>query len=411
MTEQRLTTLLHELADDVKAPDLAARAWEIAGRRRKRRAVTLAAGAGLVAASLVVGVLLVQSPNGSDQRRVTGASSSPPSAPAAPQLAPARSAEVTLPFLATILPQVIDTSASAVAATPTLSADPITRASALVEPWSEGATPGPVLVVGSDGGVRRLDVALAWVADSGGNKQLPLDSGSLAPDGVQAAFAQRNAVVIVDLTSGTSRRVTVLGFNERVTWSPDSQRVLVAGASGESLVTLATSSVAGVPGMAPGPLGVLPAVTQVFLDHWRWADLWQDGSVAMQSEGASSPGSSSGVRGVAEWWGQAFASGGLVAAGGFSSGLHVEGASSSDPQVIAVFNPSQPAAARLLAFDWEGRNKGCCSVVGWLGTSTVLFTSEGGSDPTRVLAWDWRTGQVLRVSQLTAPSVVSLALG
>ena len=103
---------------------------------------------------------------------------------------------------------------------------------------------------------------------------------------------------------------------------------------------------------------------------------------------------------MGQWWGQGHARHDLVARGAFGAGVASDGFTTADPQVIAVVDVGQRSRERLLAFDWPGRSKGCCSVLGWSDPGVLLFTSVGDG-PTRILGWDVGTGRLYRVSEVT----------
>ena len=314
-------------------------------------------------------------------------------------VAPGREEEGALPFVDTALPRSVALSSDP----PPLSKNPLTRALALLEAWDDLARPAVIQVLGDDGRLRSLDqVRLAWATDGGGNRRLPLSAGSLSPDGTRAAFAQKDVIVLVDLRTAKVDRMTLAGLNEQVSWSSGSDRLLVVQGGGTALLSVATGAVddsgRGTPGWGAA-----------FVTGNRWADLRDDGTVAVASGGSPPVVSVDRVPHVSQWWGGAFSAGDQVARGAFSSDLVAEGVTTNHPQVIAVVDVTKPAATRLLAFDWTGRSDGCCAALGWLGAHSVLLSSDDGAGPKRVLAWDLETGAVARVTEITGATVVSLA--
>jgi len=316
-------------------------------------------------------------------------------------VAPGREEEGALPFVDTALPRSITLSLDP----PPLSKNPLTRALALLEAWDDLARPAVIQVLGDDGRLRALDqVRLAWTADGAGNRRLPLSSGSLSPDGTLAAFAQRDAIVLVDLRTAKVDRLALPGFNEQVTWSAGSDRLLVVQRTGTALVTVTTGAVDHRAARTPG-------WGATFVTGNRWADLRDDGTVAVASGGSAPVVAAERVPHVAEWWGAAFSAGDQVARGAFSSDLVAEGVTTNHPQVIVVVDVTHPAAARFLAFDWTGRSDGCCAALGWLGAHSVLLSSDDGAGPKRVLAWDLETDVVQRVTEITGAAAVAVAGG
>ena len=252
MTDQAVRELLKQVADAVPPRDLAARAWERAHRRRRRRRQGSAAF--VLAAAAVTGAVLVvpdrlgdapEAPAASEARtwKALGTTDEPHLL-----VGPTRAEEAALPWAATALPRRIVADAAGASR---LTEDPPDRALALLQaPVGEQYTPGPVLVLGDDGELRRID-GLSPVPDPGGNLSFPLDAGSLSPDGRRAAFAQRDMIVILELTSGVRRELTVPGFNEKVRWSRDSQRLLVAREGDALLLDVASGSSVDVPADSP----------------------------------------------------------------------------------------------------------------------------------------------------------------
>lgn len=93
-----------------------------------------------------------------------------------------------LPRLASKLPHEIAVDPSLAGP---LSGDPVSRAFALVR------TPAAVYVLGDDARLRRLDLL---------GPNAGFGTTVLKPDGKQAAFPQRDSVVLVDLTTAAARR-------------------------------------------------------------------------------------------------------------------------------------------------------------------------------------------------------------
>jgi len=398
MTERQLRVALHELADAVERSDLAASAWAGAQRRRiRRRRVTAVVGATTVAVALAV-VTYIRLPA---ERATLRPPVNSPIASAQPSVAvaPGREEEASLPYTDSPLPRSVKLSANA----PQLSKNPLTRGLALFESWNELSSPPPVQVLGDDGRLRELDqMHLAWVAGPDGNRRLPLSSGSLAPDGTRAAFPQKDEIVLVDLRTGAARTLPLRGFNQRVTWSSGSDLLLVSQGSGTALLTVATGAVDHSGASTPG-------WGAAFLDAPTWADLRDDGTVAVTSAGSLPAVAGERVPHLGQWWGGAFASGGLVARGAFSTDLEAVGVTTNHPQMVVVVDVAHPATSRMLAFDWTGRSKGCCAALGWFGGHTVLVSSEDGSGLTRVLAWDLDTGAVSRITEVVGATTISLA--
>lgn len=404
MTDPGVRELLDELASAVAPSDLTEIGWLDGRRRRTRRRALVATGA---VAAVVTVVTLTWATTPSPGNPPVGGTPTPSAGPTGSAVpgrilvAPARADEPALPWRSTPLPP--DLTAPA---TPTrLSADPVARALALIETTDPPSSHG-IEVIGADGRPRSIDsVNLQMVPDGAGNQSYPLRAGSLAPDGTKAAFPQHDAIVIVDLTTGLARRLALPGFNEDVQWSPDSNLVIVTRSAGG--VVLDASAGTSKPLTGSTGAGI------AFLDSTRLVELpasaTEQTSVRIRRTLTSQAEFVASINDFAGWWGQPFVTGQLVARSSFSAGLQVEGIATSNPQLITVLDTATPTDRRVLALDWTGRNKGCCPVLGWLDTDTVLFLSDGGGTATRILAWDVERRTVQRVSELPAQTLVSLA--
>jgi hypothetical protein len=251
--EDRLRTGLREEATAVELPArfVATAVADVQLRRRRRqvRAVTAAIATVAVvgAGGLALGTRADDGPQPRPIDDPAPATTDAPSPP--PTLDPSHVQRIrgdqtawdALPWHETALPRALPTD---VGSAPALSQDPIDHALALI-----GGTAASVGVVGDDGRLRRLDgVALERTLDPAGYRSSPVTQGSLAPNGGVAAFAQPDAVVVVDLTTGSSQRFDVPGHNTRVVWSPDLRQILIGREGGpSSLLGLDDGSVDAVP--------------------------------------------------------------------------------------------------------------------------------------------------------------------
>src|SRR5262249_40042183 len=79
--------------------------------------------------------------------------------------------------------------------------------------------------------------------------------------------------------------------------------------------------------------------------------------------------------------------------------------SGSEPDnFVVVLDESTGSVSHLLDLGWQDRNKGCCRGLGWIGTDTVIVST----DQEGVLAWRLSTGEVTRALPLTF-GVLSIA--
>lgn len=242
----------------------------------------------------------------------------------------------------------------------------------------------------------------------------PLSSGTVSPNGRLAAFPQPGDVVVVDATDASVRHFPVPAQDLRsVAWLPDSNRLLVSGpdvayrlviGSGgfgeESVVTVESSS---DPYAATAPYRLDGDAGRVRLLRYGLSTGWFLESIPQLPVGS--------------WSGQTFTAGNAAARLFQAGQLPQVPTTSSLPQVVAAVSVQPELPSRLLvlgetvaATPTPGRTTpdairtpGCCFVLGWYDDSTVLLRVEGW-----LLAWDMRTGQVRRVTEL---EVNGVALG
>jgi hypothetical protein len=115
---------------------------------------------------------------------------------------------------------------------------------------------------------------------------------------------------------------------------------------------------------------------------------------------------------VRSWVGQTFTSDSTAARLFISNDLQQVPTKASRPQVVAAISTLRALPSRLLvlgepvrvspgAADRQYlREPGCCAVVGWYDSSTPLIQVRGW-----LLAWDLRSGQVRRVTELAVNGV------
>ncbi|MET9245933.1 hypothetical protein [Nonomuraea sp. NPDC003709] len=378
MTDQRLRELFDDLAETLpEGPSRAGELWRQGRRSRARRRWTVAA----VAATLttLVAVEIVVSPEPVERGITVYPSATPtPTIPSTPPMdtAPPPSGEAGLPALATGLPQKW-------AGIPVVTSVP-GPVLALAE-FGDGR----IYLVKADGRVP-LDVKLSDSVDSAGNGGTALKPNSLSPDGTMAAFPQKDAVVVVDLVIGQTRRYKVPGFNEVVLWR--GEQLLVEQEKANYLLDLATGkarrqSYQGFTGVAgyrdlrivsPGEGG---------------RTVIQEGGseVALDVRGLTGEGGMPvGVLGNHGWQ-----RGDLVARSAFARGDQSENA-----DVVVVADADTGRVVRTLLLPWGDApdtrcGKGGCPVRGWIGQDTVII--ESGD---RLLGWNIGTGALSRVAEL-----------
>jgi hypothetical protein len=391
MGRDELSTLLAELVEDLDRPTLAARAWHQARRIRRRRAA-IAVATVFVLVALLPFTLIHRSgsptPAGPPEPAVTGS----PGTGARVDVVPTRIEPQ--PPVSPFWPAHQAPPANAVSLHTAPQAHPVQ----LFHP--DGA--GPVYAYGerpinggSGSGVFGwvvLDVGLTETRDADGNQASPLDQGSLGPLGERAAFAQPDAVVIVDLRAGTAESIPLPGLNEEVTWYPDGQHLLVSSASRTWLVRagrpgFADAGVVGevaVPGSEVAQLvsedtglvtmaaraGGPPVIT-------RWDDEGR-GELSRQSVNPATIG--------------AYRIDALAPRGWRSGGRIAQAASGQagnwPGDFVLVVDTGSGAITNVLDLRSSGV-KGCCAVLGWQNPDTVVVRTTDD-----VLLWSPSTGRV-----------------
>lgn len=402
MSDQRMRELFEDLAGTVPAPQLTDATLQGAQRVRRRRRTALVGAAAAGVAVTVIAVSVGSSPKRIPRVAAPPAASASPSqfGPFAVDVAPVGSEgrlarlDVGLPTSITLDPR----------RALKLSAAPVDRAVALLQAGEDQTT---VYLLGSDRKLRVLDtVALKAPEDEFGNAQGVLDSTSLAPDGKRAAFAQRDEVVIVDLTTGRVERLRVRGFNENVLWQPDAVGLIVEQANATYLV-----DVRGAKRQTYASFDSMATVGQVTDNIVRLGSADGDGSAVSRWTLGGGPISKTPLPtpwlAVDSWYGTGWRNGGLVARSLFAPKvLEPSGAG----EAAVVVDVASGKVVRALLFPRTpdnavvGRKLQCCEVRGWAGPDTVVVQS-----PNRLLAWNVRTGALRIVTQMS-PGVGTVSL-
>ncbi len=394
MSREDLTAILTELTEDVTAPSLAAPAWVRARRVRRRRAVV-----GVVTAVLVVSasVATARAP----------VRSAPPPGESTPTPVPSGGARIDQ--LPTTIPTATDAAPywpsdlNPPGDAPTLNQMPLSHAVLLFQPASDG----PIFVWGEgsiNGGSGngkfqwvRLPVDVSDTVDAGGNRATPVDINSLGPMGESVAFAQTGEYVVVNLMTLTTQRIPLPGLNEEVTWLPDGRHLFVNNATQTWLVGLdhVVGQVA-VSGWYVTPLVgearglttmMLPAGEQMVVHRFD-----DEGHAAVSSfEVANAPSYRPKY----------------LQPRGWRMGNRIAQAASGQVgnhpgDFVVVVDDRTESVTHVLDLG-TGRNKGCCTVLGWENTETVLVRT----DQDGLLRWHLPTG---RVSRLSPPAAGTLSI-
>jgi hypothetical protein len=403
--EGKIAELLALTAAKACMPDRAEAAWARARRVRRRRRVL----AGIASAAVVAAIPVLVAGSWPD-----AGTPDPVPATAGPTVATTRPGVDRVPAALTraassALPAGL--SVTPHAGTPTLSQQPMERATALVQRHApDGARgPQPVFALGADGAWRRVEIPnLMLTRDSDGNRADPLRPTALSPDGRSAAIAQPDALVVVDLTTAQVRRVPLPGYPEQVLW-PDDATVLVGG----DTATFAVEPRAGTATRVTAPVSLWDLATPP--DGERWVELpptaaydrntarpvlrrWSLDEAQARSE-VPVDGSGLGPYGVLDWQGPATRRGDLVARAGWGWTPTLSGA-----EQVAVVNLRTGVVERMLALD-ENRTNVCCRPLGWLDDHTLLVHT----DREGILTWNVRSGEISLAAAGFTDATVALA--
>lgn len=281
-----------------------------------------------------------------------------------------------------------------------LSAAPVRRALALLQLAPGPQQTGQVFVLGDDGKLRALDVlSVAPTADTEGNPRSPFGTTALKPDGTQAAFPQRNQVVLVDLTTAKVRRLPVPGRNVRTLWQ-DEQLLVVQG---QDTVALDPETGRIRPrrytgfGLAAGTRPGAPILELVDSARNWTLRAWSGNAELAASAVPNLPGGAISFHpGWAEGWQLAF------------DALAFESEPAPDltdrtESVFAIDGHTGQVVRQLFLSTGTPRARPtrCCAVLGWLDPHTVLVGVSG--TPYSVLAWDLNSGKLAQVTRISAP--------
>ncbi|WBQ07678.1 hypothetical protein [Kribbella sp. CA-293567] len=408
MKRDEVPLLLARAADGLPEPELTDAAWAagVAYRRKQRRSII----AGVIAFVLVVvaGVLVMTL--GGDRFALTPPDTpSPPpgSVPPAGQIAgitywnaPPAGSEPFLDRVSTPLGDLLRVPDNP----EDLRNDPIDRLAAVVLAPAEGKF--VPLFLGADSRWAQAPGELQPIATG-----LPLSAGAIAPNGKLVAFPQPGAVHIIDASTAMTRSVTLPSRDIRsVSWLPNSTRLLASGpgAAYRLDVDLASNQPSVVGSVAAShdaddattPYRLDGVAGQVALRQYAGNNGWVEVSNPQLP--------------VASWVGQTFDSGASVGRMFVASELAQVPTVASQAQVLATISALQPLDDRLLVFGETPaatptpgrstpdriREPGCCFLLGWYDQQTALLQVTDW-----LLAWNLRSGQVRRVTELEVDGV------
>jgi hypothetical protein len=408
---EEVPILLRQASDRLPEPELADAAWAggVAYRRRQRRSII----AGLIALLLVVvvGVLVMTVGGGKNAFTPPDTTPSPPgSIPPAGQIsgidywnAPPAGSERFLDRVSTPLGELLSLPTDA----KDLRTNPMNQIAA-VTLAAQGGNYRP-LFLSSDSHWARDSRELRPIATG-----LPLSSGAIAPNGKVVAFPQPGGVYVIDASTPKARLITLPSQDIRsVSWLANSIRLIVSGPGTAyqldvDVQATKAPAVGGVavsndPEDATAPYRLDGQAGDVALRQYAGNNGWVEVSNPRLP--------------VGQWVGQTFAGGNLVGRMFVASQLPQVPTVASQAQVVAAISTLEPRDDRLLVLGEtpaatptpgrttpdQIREPGCCFLLGWYDSQTALFQVTDW-----LLAWNLRTGQVRRVTEL---DVDGLALG
>jgi hypothetical protein len=411
MRREDVEPLLRQAAHQLPEPELADAAWAeaVAVRRARKRSVLVGVIVVVVVAVITFVGLTVSTGNHADPTPPTVPPTNPPDyiAPAGQiagldyWVAPPPGSERFLDRLETPLGDRLELPVG----TRRLAKHPLDRVAAVVLARNGGSY--QPLLLGADATWASADVELVAV-----DGHAPLSPGAVSPDGRTVAFPQPGQLVTVDASTAEINHYALPSQDVlSVSWVDNAQHVLISGHGSAYRVLV------GEGGDGERPLVVVhgspdpDAVTAPFRI--------ENGSVQRYLVSGDWVEDSTHVLPEQSWVGQTFSSDGGVARVFVARNLAQVPTKESQPQVVAAIStlPALPSRLLVLGEPLSGpprsprgagdpafvREPGCCSVLGWYDSGTVVFQVRGW-----VLAWTLDSGRVRRVTEL---AVDGLALG
>jgi hypothetical protein len=361
-----------------------------AHRRVRRRRGALAAGAAAVAVTCVVGVAAVTD-RGPDTSPSPAPAPMTPSRSVGPHPAPVVQWLWLRGHWHSALEDMDFGRIPGSSAPPSLSTDPVGHAALAIN--DPGLT-SRVLVLGDDGRWREVDVP--GLVPAGNHELYPraiLRPTSLSPDATRLALPQPNALVVVDLTQGTSRRYDVPGpANLYPVWIDRTHLLLTPeGARHGTVVDLTHGT------HTPSPYGETTAFADDTTVTWDAGGpthstlVWGDGRR---------------VRTLGDNGGGFFPQPPLVRNGVV---VGVGGIYSDDqaPSFGTIgINVVDGSTGRVLAYLPLTRGKGTDAILlGWESDRPLIGIPQPGVVNLDVFAWDWRHGSLDPVGSVGARDV------
>lgn len=404
MRREDVRPLLEQAIGSLPEPDLADAAWAggLTIRRRRRRSQVIAAIVVVLVLAVAGAVVAVKGPsfglNPPDDLPTHPPGYVPPAGQIAGMdfwIAPRAGSEAWLNRLVTPMGGELNYPDDPAP----LAEKPVDQIAAVV--LSRNGDRFRPLLLASTANWSEVDVDLVPIATGA-----PLSTGAVAPSGRLVAFPQPGAVVVVDSTRAATRRIPLPAQDIRsVSWLQDSERLLVSGSRTTYRVSVTDQEVVTVQPSVDPDAGTAPyrldgITSQVVLMRYARRGWTADSPVQLP---------------VQRWTGQTFTSGNVAARVFVSDVLPQVQTVASRPQVVAAISAVDTQPSRLMVLGETPpatppptgvpmpdavRERGCCAVLGWYDSETVLFQVTNW-----MLAWSLETGQVRRVAELRVSAV------
>ena len=406
MTDRDLGALLEQASDGLPELDLAEQAWAaaVAQRQQRRRLLTGSVAALAAAGVAVTAVQVAGSPTPSPTPRPAPAASSTTTAAATKAgtlsdgtpsaVMPAEGTEGRLQLRDLGLPRRIDAEARATDLS-TLK-EPLDAIAAVYLRELRGARYQPVLVTPAGEQVLVDTLTLASTTD-GNNLGAPMGLRAVRAGGRYVVFAQPGKVVRLDTRSGDTVSYPVPSpVLEWAGWGAAGSVIVARDAEHAWTIDPRQPGAEAVPvGGDGGYEGTFRITTSDTTPVEVRVTRFDDRAVPGAALPLKAP--------VFQTWGETVNTAQWAATGAFFDQDVTSAALAGSYQGLLAVDTEQLDARVLLAPEnpdgQQGRTKGCCVPLAWADASTLVYRSSGSSG-SWLLAWDLRTNEVSRMSQL-----------
>jgi hypothetical protein len=288
-------------------------------------------------------------------------------------------------------------------AAPSLKTSPLPRAIALIR-----HSTGPLYAVAEDASLRVLDDPRLATAH--------LLSTSLSPDGQRAALGDADGLLIVDLTSGAVRALPGTGPPAALAWR-DARNVIAPNFSGGLQINVDTggakafASVAGqdvVTNQVGAPATLVELIpTDRAVPRVR---IWRKQPVAVTNPVPGTPGADEvedrplfGPVWIGDWLGPGYYGGNQLVRACVAAAIPLPGVLGFAHAAVGAVTISGLYESTLVTVDPT-----TLDLLGFVDPETVLLNATGTGAST-IVAWNPRSGGLLRVTTVSDTAQISLA--